>query len=49
LSIRLVIENEHKDLPDISNIDLKYVKYFNEYGEEYNIKIQQLSEILKDF
>jgi hypothetical protein len=49
LSIQLALENKNQDLPDISNIDLEYVKYFDEYGEEYNVKIQLLSEILKDF
>lgn len=49
LSIQVALKNEHKDLPDISNIKLEYVKYFDEYGEEYNIKIQLLGEILKDF
>ena len=49
LSIQIALENKHKDLPDISNIELEYVRYFNEYGEEYNIKIQLLGDILKDF
>ena len=49
LKIEVVLKNEHKDNPDIVDIDLWYAKYFDEYGVEYNIKIEEISEILEKF
>lgn len=49
LKIEVVLENEHKDNPDIVDVDLWYAKYFDEYGVEYNIKIEEVSEILEKF
>lgn len=49
LKIEVVLKNEHKDNPDIADIDLWYAKYFDEYGVEYNIKIEEISEILEKF
>lgn len=46
LKIEVVLENEHKDIVDI---DLWYAKYFDEYGVEYNIKIEEVSKILENF
>ena len=49
LKIEVVLENEHKNNPDIVDIDLWYAKYFDEYGVEYNIKIEEVSKILENF
>ena len=48
LSIELSLENEYKN-PEIKNIDLYYAKYYDEYGVEYDIKIEEISELLKKF
>ncbi len=49
LKIEVVLENEHKDNPDIAEVDLWYAKYFDEYGVEYDIKIEEVSEVLEKF
>lgn len=49
VSIPVVLEDEHLTLPNISNIELEYVKYFDEYGVEYNINVKKFNEILEEF
>ena len=47
--IPVALEDKHQDLPNIVNIELEYVKFFNEYGEEYNVKVQTFEEVLEKF
>ena len=48
-SIQVALENEHKNTPEICSVELDCVKYFDEYGEEYNIEVQLISELLEKF
>lgn len=49
-SIQIILENEnYKDFSNIANIKLEYVKYFDEYGQEYDVEVQKLSELLDNF
>jgi hypothetical protein len=49
IAIPLILEDEYSGSTEICNIELEYVKYFDEYNVEHNVKVQKLSEILEKF
>tara|TARA_Y100001956_G_C4118290_1_gene186043 strand:- start:1787 stop:2215 length:429 start_codon:yes stop_codon:yes gene_type:complete len=49
LKIEVQIKEEYSTNPEIVNIDFWYAKYFDEYGVEYDIKIEEISKVLEKF
>ena len=49
MKIEVQIKEEYSTNPEIVNIDFWYAKYFDEYGVEYDIKIEEISKVLEKF
>lgn len=49
LEIEVALKHTHKNKPDIVNIEFDYAKYYDEYGVEYNIKIEEVSKLIENF